>query len=244
MWIKIDHSLPQKPEVYLIAQRLNISRAEVVGHLVSFWLWADQMSEDGYMTGNRAMVDSITLENFANSLVDVGWLHFTDDGEKIEIVNFERHNGQSAKKRATNAQKVAEHRKRKKLLEQSTEKPQKVTQPLLDKEKKRKENIDYDNIVDIWNNNVIGAQTPRITKLTEKRKSAIRLLLKEFTIEDFGKVCVKLITIPYLQGKNDHGWIANFDYVIRPDKFVKILEGGWDSKPEENKTNTFDEWNQ
>jgi hypothetical protein len=240
MWIKIDHSLPQKPEVYIIAQRLGISRAEVVGHLVSFWLWTDQMSADGTMLGNRQIVDSLTTENFANTLIDVGWIDFLDNGEKLEVVNFERHNGTSAKRRATNAQKVAEHRKRKKLQEETKPKPKKVTDEVLNNNRIDNKRINYNSISDMWN----AKNTPKVERLTAKRKNAIKILLKEFTEEDCKLVFDKVPTIPYLIGQNEHGWIANFDYVIRPDKFVKILEGGWESKDTLKTKNTFDEWNQ
>jgi len=239
MWIKIDTSLSTKPEVFLISQQLSISRTEVVGHLVSFWSWADQMSEDGTMKANREMVDSLTCPDFANALINVGWAHFLENGETMEIVNFERHNGTSAKRRATNAQKVAEHRKRKKLQEPSEPKQKEVTEPLLNKNRIDNKRINYSNISDMWN----LYNSPKVARLTAKRKSNIKNLLKEFTEADCEIVFKKIPTIPYLTGQNEHKWIANFDYVIRPDKFVKILEGGWDTPPSTTK-GSFDEWNQ
>jgi hypothetical protein len=40
-WIKIEHGLLGKPEVMLLADALDASPHEVVGHLVAFWLWVD-----------------------------------------------------------------------------------------------------------------------------------------------------------------------------------------------------------
>ena len=99
--------------------------------------------------------------------------------------------------------------------------------------------INYSNISDMWN----LYNSPKVARLTAKRKSNIKNLLKEFTEADCEIVFKKIPTIPYLTGQNEHKWIANFDYVIRPDKFVKILEGGWDTPPSTTK-GSFDEWNQ
>lgn len=32
----------------------------------------------------------------------------------------------------------------------------------------------------------------------------------------------------FCQGKNDRGWVASFDWFIRPDTVVKIMEGKYD----------------
>lgn len=237
MWIKIEQSLPNKPEVFKLAQELLITRQETIGHLVNLWLWTDQVCEDGKISGNREMVDSITMPQFANALINVGWLHVCED--TLEFTNFERHNGSTAKRRASNTRKVAEYRKRK----QDTEKvkPKEVTEPLLYKNRLDKKRINYNSIVDMWN----AYNTPKVERLTEKRKTAIKQLLKDFTEDDCKKVFEKIGKIPYMRGENEHGWVANFDYAIRPDKFVKLLEGAWDKNmnTENKQTNQFEEWN-
>lgn len=240
MWIKIEYSLPAKPEVFLLAQELLISKQEVIGYLVELWLWLDQISEDGKIKGNREMVDNITMVQFANALIKVGWLHVYED--TLEFVNFDRHNGTSAKKRASNARKVADFRKRKQGEE--IKKPKPVTQELLeknreDKEKKMKYHH-YQKIADLWNDN----NSPKVSRLTTKRKTAIRSLLKEFTEEDCKVVFSKIPNIPFMQGKNDMGWVATFDYILKPEKFVRVLEGLWDNTNQEKKENKFNEWTQ
>jgi DNA replication protein DnaT len=111
-WIKIDHTLPNKPEVFFIAQELFISKTEVVGHLVSLWIWVDQNSEDGKVQASKEMIDELTTKNFASALVEQGWLKFEQDGKLAQVSNFEKHNSNSAKKRALGADRVAKYRKR------------------------------------------------------------------------------------------------------------------------------------
>jgi DNA replication protein DnaT len=46
-WIKIQTVTPDKPEVFVIADRLGIDPDAVVGKLVRLWIWADQQTTDG-----------------------------------------------------------------------------------------------------------------------------------------------------------------------------------------------------
>jgi len=95
-WIKIEHTLPTKPEVFQLAKSLLMSRQEVVGHLVAFWVWVDQNSEDGTLEATEEMVDSLTTTNFAFELMKQGWISLENDILKVK--DFEKHNSNSAKK--------------------------------------------------------------------------------------------------------------------------------------------------
>ena len=33
----------------------------------------------------------------------------------------------------------------------------------------------------------------------------------------------------FLNGRNDRGWIADFDWLMRPNNFVKVLEGNYNN---------------
>lgn len=66
--------------------------------------------------------------------------------------------------------------------------------------------------------------------LTEKRKTAIRKFLKEFTPDQFAEICCEANKSDFLIGKNDRGWRADFDFIIRTDKAASVLEGKYDSK--------------
>jgi hypothetical protein len=108
-WIKMRHDLPDDPAVIALCDRLGLDADTVVGKLHRLWTWSDKHTTDGFAKGITAgWVDRhVRSKGFADSLVFVGWVNFSDDG--IEFVNFTRHNGESAKKRATNTarQKVS-----------------------------------------------------------------------------------------------------------------------------------------
>ena len=58
-WIKIETTLPQKPEVVKISAILQKKSAEVVGGLVLLWCLTDGLTEDGFfgfMAGGRLTV--------------------------------------------------------------------------------------------------------------------------------------------------------------------------------------------
>jgi hypothetical protein len=111
-WIKVEHGLSRKPQVRLMAERLGVSRAEVVGLLVAFWTWVDAETGDGRLRfASPAMIDDeVGRAGFAAELLRVEWLRQTPEG--LVIPNFDRHMGKSAKARAMNALRVARHRAR------------------------------------------------------------------------------------------------------------------------------------
>ena len=78
-------------------------------------------------------------------------------------------------------------------------------------------------IKDIYNQNC--PNLPQVQKLTTKREKAIDNFLKEFTEEQFIEICIRANVTDFLIGKNEKGWKADFDFLIRTDKATNILEG-------------------
>lgn len=98
-WIKVEHLLPDKPEVHAIANELGIDPDAVVGKLVRVWIWADQQLRDGCAPSvTLALLDRLTsAAGFGAAMQSAGWLVVSRKG--IAFPNFERHNGQTAKNR-------------------------------------------------------------------------------------------------------------------------------------------------
>lgn len=91
-----------------------------------------------------------------------------------------------------------------------------------DKDKDIKEN-NKKEIVKIYN--AICTNLPQVQKITEKREKAIDKLLKEFSIEKFEEICKKANASDFLTGNNDRKWKADFDFLMRTDKALSVLEG-------------------
>ncbi len=80
-----------------------------------------------------------------------------------------------------------------------------------------------ERIIEIYNFNC--SNLSKVQKVTDKRKKMIKTFLKEFTEEQFEKICKIANNSDFLTGKNDRGWKADFDFLMRIDKATSILEG-------------------
>lgn len=123
-WIKVECTLPDKPEVFWLADLLTLDRDAVVGKCLRFWVWINQnMSRDGHAKGVTAVTVGhiVSHAGFGEALETVGWVRFDSAG--MTIPNFDRHNSESAKHRA-----LAAERKRKSRLNGHDERVTDVTQ--------------------------------------------------------------------------------------------------------------------
>lgn len=111
-WIKVESSTPQKPEVVKMARILKKQRSQVFGALVMVWCWFDRNSVDGHVDGMVSTdIDEIAgLTGFAGAMIEVGWLWCDAAQQTLKLPNFERHNGESAKKRSLKNERQARWR--------------------------------------------------------------------------------------------------------------------------------------
>ena len=96
---------------------------------------------------------------------------------------------------------------------------------------KEKEKYDFEAFCRFFNRELQEAKSviPRISKITGTRKNSISARLREFTEEDLRTVVHKAATSDFLNGKNNRGWIADFNWIFRPNNFPKVLEGNYDN---------------
>lgn len=110
-WIKMRSNLWTDPRVLKLCDMTDSAENEVVGAL--YWLWAaaDQHSEDGSMPGMtlRTIDRKGNVTGLADALLQVGWIEQYDGG--LRIARFDEHNGESAKRRCTDAKRKANGRK-------------------------------------------------------------------------------------------------------------------------------------
>lgn len=98
------------PRVGRLVDLTDTSEAAVIGGLYWLWATADQHTENGVMLGlSLRQIDRKTgIKGLGEALVEIGWL--ADHPEGVRIINFEDHNGASAKKRAQTAKRVAAYK--------------------------------------------------------------------------------------------------------------------------------------
>ena len=86
-----------------------------------------------------------------------------------------------------------------------------------------------DNVMRFWNHTMIDPiAIPTIAKMTPKRRSMVNARVKEFGINAVYKAIAKASESSFLNGGGSKGFIADFDWVFRPNNFPKVLEGNYD----------------
>ena len=106
-WIKMRGNLWDDPRVAKLCDITDCGEAQIIGGLYWLWATADQHTESGIMPGlTLRQIDRKTgIAGFGQAMCEIGWL--ADHPEGVRIVNFEEHNGQSAKRRSSDAQRKA-----------------------------------------------------------------------------------------------------------------------------------------
>jgi len=112
-WIKMGVNLDTDPAVLEIAAQLNMEECVVVGRLWKLWSWADQHVTDNYRIAvTRAGIDRVVgVAGFADAMAKTTWLSGEDGA--LSMPNLERHQGNNAKKRASDRERAARYRERK-----------------------------------------------------------------------------------------------------------------------------------
>ena len=92
--------------------------------------------------------------------------------------------------------------------------------------------VNYQLIADMYNNTCVSF--PRLTKLSEKRKKAIRARLRTYKVEDFKKLFEMAEASSFLKGQNQRNWSATFDWLIADGNMAKVLDGNYSDNGSRN----------
>ena len=95
-------------------------------------------------------------------------------------------------------------------------------------DKNKNKNIYSQNVVNLWNQ--VVSDLPKVLKLTETRKKAIKA--RSDNISDFESVFRKVQASDFLSGRKGEWKSCGFDWVLKEANWTKIIEGNYDSKKE------------
>lgn len=102
----------------------------------------------------------------------------------------------------------------------------------IESEERRKTNkIDYQQIADMYNNTCVSF--PRLSKLSESRKKAIKARLQTYSVEDFQRMFEMAECSSFLKGANNRNWSATFDWMVKDANMAKILDGNYQDRQSE-----------
>lgn len=104
------------------------------------------------------------------------------------------------------------------------------------KESRIQNEIDFEKLCELWNQqmNDNNCTIPQIQRITDRRKQAVLSRLREFSKDDILKVIENCARSDFLNGRNNRNFIASFDWAFLPNNFIKILEGNYNNKIQNN----------
>jgi hypothetical protein len=112
-WIEIHQSLPGHRKTLKAAARLHIDPAQMVGHMVTLWLWGLDNAPDGCIGGEPWMIAHAAgwrgdPEAFVNALHESAFVGADGDpgNELWSIANWHEYAGKLIDRRAANVQRM------------------------------------------------------------------------------------------------------------------------------------------
>ena len=86
--------------------------------------------------------------------------------------------------------------------------------------------IDIDNVIEEYNRGPFS----KIQKITDLRKKHLQTRIKENGIDAVIGMIKRASISDFLCGVNDRHWRADFDWLMNPNNYVKVIEGKFDNK--------------
>lgn len=96
----------------------------------------------------------------------------------------------------------------------------------------QKEKTTPQQVVELFNETCVSF--PRVTKVSEDRKKAIKARLLRYSLNDFKCLFQKAEANSFLKGSNNRNWRATFDWLIKDSNFAKVIDGNYDNKTKAN----------
>ena len=91
---------------------------------------------------------------------------------------------------------------------------------------------DFDEVISFFNEQMKGKTIPQVALKTPERRQALEQLMAQTGIEmDAVKQAImNAVASDFLNGKGQKGWIADFDWIMVPQHFQKVLENFYRNK--------------
>jgi len=191
--------------------------------------------KDGQIYGDEADVArQIGMRTNVSEVKQVLMDFFVIDGDRwshsrcdAEITHFRQKS-----EKASNAGKASAERR---LNVRSTDvQPTNNQQPITNNQQPIKEDMSsdddaltVDDVVEAWNSLAGDRGLAKIVKLTENRRRQIKARIREYDAEDWSTAMAAIYNSKFLCGENDRGWKADFDFLLQPKSFVKLIEGAY-----------------
>lgn len=95
---------------------------------------------------------------------------------------------------------------------------------------KKQDKIDFEKVRHQFNRLMQDKAIPKIKgKIAGQRKAFFEARVREYGITSAYRVMIKAAESGFLNGGGRNGWIANFEWIFRPNNFPKVLDGYYDN---------------
>lgn len=164
-------------------------------------------------------VDGLTLFRWLSLFEKMEMLNIkkTNKYSLITVLNWDKYQGQ----RTSNEQQL----NNKRTSDEQQLNTNKNDKNVKNDKNEKKEDICYQQIADMYNNTCVSF--PRLTKLSDARKKAIKARLKTYTADDLQKAFTLAEQSDFLKGANNRNWSATFDWMLKDTNLAKILDGNY-----------------
>lgn len=246
-WCRLWHDAPDDPKWRLIARKANVRVGDVWAVFTRMLVRASTSGERGSIAGWDDEVEAIALD-FEPSEIEA--IRKAMQGRVLEgnkLSGWERRQPKRERE-DDSADRVQAHRDR--LKSQKSAEISGVTPcnangahetPRVDEireDKKEEASLstggptgaaEIRQAVEAWNAMAERVGLSKIQRITDPRRRAIGARLRECGgISGWHEAMHRIEATPWMHGDNKNGWRADLDFVCRPSKFTKLMEGGYD----------------
>lgn len=188
---------------------------------------------------------SVNVEDLLGELIDVSYLvHYAIDGKRyVQITNFRKHQRLTGKEAAYQSLLPEPPEKPSKKRRESQGKQPGVSQvsiqvPIGTEEqgnigtgeqgnsRESANAVTPASLLLLWN-----SKMNQKCRLTEKRATSARIRLRDSEwVAVYVEAIEKAVQSDFCNGRSDRGWVADFEWFLKPDSAIKLIEGKYDKQ--------------
>lgn len=94
--------------------------------------------------------------------------------------------------------------------------------------------VDCDKLIAYWNSRIDATRSAmrKINKITPQRRSLLAARMNEYggSTAALRDAFERAFRSPWLNGKNKSNWVADFNWILQPANFSRVLEGTFDQR--------------
>ena len=200
-----------------------IKRGERLTSVRQICEWVGWHERNIFKTPNPKTIQCILDWLEDNNMVEIYGFKGNRKETHYNIVNYSVYQEEDSTKVT-----VTGEREKQSLETNKNEKNVKNNNISLNRDISSNDDVDFQKIINLFHS--FCKSLPSIKILTPKRKQAIGARLREHGQEAVSEMLVKAGQSCFLAGQNKNGWVATFDWLFKPENFVKVLEGNYVNK--------------